>query len=61
MSLITTVLSYIYTIQVCTQHMNGTELTCNKSTQFTGHARPRHDLIGCSETRTVGARSVREL
>ena len=39
-----------------------TELTCNKSTQlhhaFIGHARQRHDLIGCSETRTIGAQSV---
>jgi len=39
-----------------------TELTCNKSTQlhdaFIGHERQRRDLIGCSETRTVGAQSV---
>jgi len=45
-------------------HSSGTELTCNKSTQlhdaFIGHARQRHDLIGCSETtrRTFGVRRV---
>jgi len=37
------------------------ELTWNKSTQlhdaFIGRARQRHDLIGCSETRSVGAQS----
>ena len=35
---------------------------CNKATllheSFIGHARQRHDLIGCSEIRTVGAQSV---
>ena len=45
--------------------LNSTELTCNKSTQlhdaYTGHARQCHDLIGCSETRTVGAQSVLNL
>jgi len=25
---------------------------------FIGHARQRHDLIGCSETRSVGAEQV---
>ena len=38
------------------------KMTCSKSTPlhdaFIGHARQRH-LIGCSETRTVGAQSVR--
>jgi len=38
------------------------ELIGNKLTQlhgaFIGRARQRHDLIGCSETRSVGARSV---
>ena len=42
--------------------MNLAKLTCNKSIQlydaFIGVARQRHDLIGCSETRTVGAQSV---
>ena len=37
------------TITVCSQHMNGTELTCNKSIQLhdalIGHALRRHDLI----------------
>ena len=28
---------------------------------FIGHARLRHDLLGCSETRSVGAQSVRAL
>ena len=28
---------------------------------FVGHPRQRHDVIGCSETRTVGAQSVRTL
>ena len=36
-----------------------------KSTQlhgaFIGHARQRHDLIGYSETRTVGAQSVESI
>ena len=37
--------------------------TCNNSTQlqhdaFIGHARQRHDLIGCSETMTLGAQQV---
>jgi len=45
--------------------LNSTELTCNKSTQlhdaYTGHERQCHDLIGCSETRTVGAQSVLNL
>ena len=45
--------------------MNRTELNCHKSTQlhdaFTGHARQRHDLLGCRETRTVGAQSVHAL
>jgi len=39
------------------------ELTCKKSTQlhdaFISRVRQRHDLNGCSETGTVGARSVR--
>jgi len=39
-----------------------TELTCINSTQlhdaFVGHARQRHDLTGCSETRTVRAQQV---
>ena len=51
---------------VCLQHIteqDWTDLTCNKSTQllddaFVGHACRRHDLIGCSETRTVGAQRV---
>ena len=51
--------------KVCSQYVNWTELTCNKTTNlldaFIGHARQRHDLIGCSETRTVGAQSVRAL
>ena len=51
--------------KACSQHINWTELTCNLSTQlhfaFICHARQRHDLIGCSETRTVGAQSVRVL
>jgi len=37
-------------------------MTGNKSTKlhdlFIGHARQHHDLIGCSETRTVVAQSV---
>ena len=44
-------------------------MTCNKLTQlhdidasrrdaFTGHSRQRHDLIGCSETRTDDAQRV---
>jgi len=41
------------------------ELNCSKSTQLgglgDGHARQRHDLIGCSETRTDGAQLVRVL
>jgi len=45
------------------QHMNKTEQVCNGSTHLhddalIGHARQRHDLIGCRETRTVGAQSV---
>jgi len=51
-----------YTLEACSQRTNWTELTRNKSTQlhdaFIGHARRRHDLIGCSETRTVGAQTV---
>jgi len=31
------------------------------TTALIGHARQRHHLIGCSETRTVGAQSVRAL
>ena len=41
--------------------LKGNELACSKSASrsmqsrdaFTGHARQRHDLISCSETRTV--------
>jgi len=48
-----------------TRELNSTELTCNKSTQlheaFIGRARQHHDLIGCSETRTVVASSVHVL
>jgi len=45
-------------MEVFTEHeMNLTELTDNKATQihdtFIGHARRHHDLIGCSETRTL--------
>jgi len=52
-------------IKACSQRINCTELTCNMPTQlhdacaFISHARQRHGLIGCSETRTVGAQSVR--
>ena len=46
-------------------HSACAERSCNKSTQlrdaFIGQASQRHDLIGCSETRTVGAQSVRAL
>jgi len=47
-------------MEVFTVHeMNLTELTDNKATQihdtFIGHARRHHDLIGCSETRTLCA------
>jgi len=49
----------------CSQRTNWTEVTCNKSTQLhdtlIGHARQRHDWTGCSETRAVGAQSVRML
>jgi len=52
-------------VKACSLHMNSTELTCSKLTQLhdacIGHARRRHDLIGCSETRSVGAQSVRAL
>jgi len=45
--------------------MNRTGLNCNKSTQlhdaFTGHARRRHNLIGCRSTRTFDVRPVRAL
>ena len=53
-----------FALRLVHQHMNGSDLnwhklTFNKSTQlhdaFIGHARQRHDLIGCSETRTVSA------
>ena len=48
----------------CSRHcMNWTELTCNGSTQlrdaFIGHG--RHDFIGCSETGSDSAESVRAL
>ena len=56
------------TLKVCSRHMNCMscpELTCNKSTQlhdasrhFIGLTCQRRDLIGCSETRTVGAQRV---
>jgi len=43
--------------KVWARELNWTELTCNKSTQlhdaFIGRARQRHDVIGCSETRSV--------
>ena len=47
-------------------HSTRTELnwpaSCNQSTQlldaFVGHVRQRHGVIGCSETRTVGAHSI---
>jgi len=52
----------VVTLKVRSQHMNETESTCTKSTQlhdaFIGHARRRHQLIGCGETRTVSARPV---
>jgi len=52
------------TLSARSQHANSTELTCNKSTQlhdaFIDHERRRHDLIGCSETRTVGVQPIRE-
>ena len=41
--------------------LNGTIVTQLHDDAFTGHVRQRHDLIGCSETRSVGARSVRAL
>ena len=48
-------------LKVCSQHAN-CRLVCDKSTQihdtFIGHARRCRATIGCSETRTVGARSV---
>jgi len=44
----------VVTLKVRSQHMNETESTCTKSTQlhdaFIGHARRRHQLIGCGET-----------
>jgi len=47
---------------VYSRHTNGTELTWNKSTQlhdaFIGHARQRHHLVGCSETRSASAQRV---
>ena len=52
-------------VKACSQLVSWTELTRNKLTQlhdaFVGHARQRHDLIGCSRTRTVGSQSVRAL
>jgi len=46
-------------------HSTRTELTSTDLQQldqlhdaFIGRARQRHDLIGCSETRSVGAQSV---
>ena len=55
-------LDLLLPFEICSQHMNCSELTCSKSTQlqdaFIGHARQRHDVIGCGETRTVSAQSV---
>jgi len=55
-------LDLLLPFEICSQHMNCSELTCSKSTQlqdaFIGHARQRHDVIGCGETGTVGAQSV---
>jgi len=59
---ISCVIYYIFSAHFRSLLLNWPKLTCNKSTQFhdafIGHARQRHDLIGCSETRTVGARRV---
>jgi len=51
-------LRFVYSIY----ELDWTEPTCSKPTQlhdaFIGHARQRHDLIGCSETRTLGAQRI---
>jgi len=44
-------------VKACSQHINSTTLTCNKSTQV-HDAVTGHDLSDCVETRIVGARSV---
>ena len=46
--------------RVCSQQTNWTELTCNESTQLGLHE-AFIDFVSCSETRTVGAQSVRAL
>jgi len=52
-------------LKVCSQHTNWTDLQqvdpVRLHDAFIGHARQRRDLIGCSETGTVGAQSVRAL
>ena len=59
------VVSYRITInwRLVSQHKKWTELTCSKSAQlhdaFIGHALQPNDWIGCSETRTTGAQSIR--
>ena len=48
------------TVNVCSLHLNWTDQNwpATSRSSYTGHARQRHGLIGCSKTRTVGAQSV---
>ena len=59
-------ITVLHTLPICTVyiyvcyvwHWITNQSTSQMHDAITGHVRQRHDLIGCRETRTVGARSV---
>jgi len=61
---VTVISTFVMTMMIIISYpkLKWPELTCSKSTRlndaFIGHARQRHDLTRCSETRTVSAQSV---